>query len=501
MLFNSYLFIFIFLPFTLLGWYGLNHYKRYELAKVFLAGMSLWFYGYFNVYYLAIIITSILFNYFLSWLLTFAQANYAQANYAQANYARTKLLNRIGLFAGLIFNLGLLFYFKYYDFFIENLNLAFHADFMLKHILLPLGISFFTFQQLSFIIDRCLLRAEHYSFVNYVTFVTFFPQLVAGPIVLYKEMIPQFEDTANRKLNAHNFSQGIILFVLGLGKKILLAQTFSLDTPSTVLVILAYTFEIYFDFSGYSDMAMGLGRMFNIILPVNFNSPYLACSVKELWQRWHITLSRFFVTYVYIPLGGSKKGKMRTILNTIIIFFLSGLWHGAAWTYIAWGTMQGLLVVWDNLGIVGIRGREEKHPARFHIPAWLGWLLTFSFFNLSLFFFRSQSMAGAIQMFRNLGAFNYTGKMFEIAKTLDIPEFYVIKEALGILAPQLVGYAYLGLLLLYLGLSFFMITRKNVLEIAESGKLTSTKCWAVALVFLWCVVSLSQVSTFLYFNF
>ncbi len=508
MLFNSYLFIFIFLPFTLLGWYGLNHYKRYELAKVFLAGMSLWFYGYFNVYYLAIIITSILFNYFLSWLLTFAQANFAQAN-----YARTKLLNRIGLFAGLIFNLGLLFYFKYYDFFIENLNLAFHADFTLKHILLPLGISFFTFQQLSFIIDRCLLRAEHYSFVNYVTFVTFFPQLVAGPIVLYKEMIPQFEDTANRKLNAHNFSQGIILFVLGLGKKILLAdvlalvvnygfaQTFSLDTPSTVLVILAYTFEIYFDFSGYSDMAMGLGRMFNIILPVNFNSPYLACSVKELWQRWHITLSRFFVTYVYIPLGGSKKGKMRTILNTIIIFFLSGLWHGAAWTYIAWGTMQGLLVVWDNLGIVGIRGREEKHPARFHIPAWLGWLLTFSFFNLSLFFFRSQSMAGAIQMFRNLGAFNYTGKMFEIAKTLDIPEFYVIKEALGILAPQLVGYAYLGLLLLYLGLSFFMITRKNVLEIAESGKLTSTKCWAVALVFLWCVVSLSQVSTFLYFNF
>lgn len=242
MLFNSFLFIFIFLPLTLLGWYGLNHYKHYELAKVFLAGMSLWFYGYFNAYYLAIIIVSILINYFLSWLFTFA---------------RTKLSKRIGLFAGIGFNLGLLFYFKYYDFFIENLNLAFHTDFTLKHILLPLGISFFTFQQLSFIIDRALSRAEHYSFVNYVTFVTFFPQLVAGPIVLYKEMIPQFEDTANRRLNAHNFSQGIILFVFGLAKKILLAdvlalvvnygfaQTFSLDTPSTVLVILAYTFEIY----------------------------------------------------------------------------------------------------------------------------------------------------------------------------------------------------------------------------------------------------------------
>lgn len=498
MLFNSFLFLFIFLPLTLIGWYGLNHYKQYELAKIFLAGMSLWFYGYFNFYYLAIILVSILVNYLLSYLIGFA---------------KTKLLNRIGLLAGITFNLGLLFYFKYYDFFIENLNLAFHTDFVLKHILLPLGISFFTFQQLSFIIDRCLGRAEHYSFINYITFVTFFPQLIAGPIVLYKEMIPQFEDTSNRQFQAHNFSEGIILFVLGLGKKVLLAdvlalavnygfaQTFSLDTPSTILVILSYTFEIYFDFSGYSDMAMGLGRMFNIILPVNFNSPYRACTVKELWQRWHITLSRFFVTYVYIPLGGSKKGKIRTILNTIIIFFLSGLWHGAAWTYIAWGTMQGLLVVWDNLGIVGIKGREEKHPAKFHIPAWLGWLCTFTFFNLSLFFFRSESIAGAVQMFKNLGAWNYTGKMFEVASTLDIPEFYIIQEALSLFAPNFVGYAYLLLLLFYLVFSFFLIFRKNALEIAEEGTLSSKKCWGIVIIFVWCVISLSQVSTFLYFNF
>ncbi|MCM1252468.1 MAG: MBOAT family protein [Clostridium sp.] len=507
MLFNSFLFIFIFLPLTLLGWYGLNYCKRYELAKVFLAGMSLWFYGYFNFYYLAIILVSIAVNYLLSFLLTLADKKYA------AVPAKIKFINRAGLLFGVIFNLGLLFYFKYYDFFVENLNYALHTDFTLKHILLPLGISFFTFQQLSFIIDRALGRAEHYSFINYLTFVTFFPQLVAGPIVLYKEMIPQFEDTANRKFNAQNFSQGIILFVLGLSKKVLLAdvfalavnygfaQTFSLDTPSTILVILSYTFEIYFDFSGYSDMAMGLGRMFNIILPVNFNSPYRACCVKELWQRWHMTLSRFFITYVYIPLGGSRKGKARTIINTIIIFFLSGLWHGAAWTYIAWGTMQGLLVVWDNLGVVGIKGREEKRPAKFHIPAWLGWLCTFIFFNLSLFFFRSESMIGAVQMFRNLGALNYTGKMFEVASTLDIPEFYVIQEALGILAPGLVGYAYLALLFFYLGLSFYLMFRKNALQIAEGGKLSSKKCWAVSILFVWCIISLSQVSTFLYFNF
>ena len=508
MLFNSFLFIFIFLPLTLLGWYGLNYCKRFELAKVFLAGMSLWFYGYFNFYYLAIIIVSIAVNYLLSFLLSLANVKFTASD-----SAGIKLCNRIGLLIGITFNLGLLFYFKYYDFFVENLNYAFHADFTLKHILLPLGISFFTFQQLSFIIDRCLGRAEHYSFINYVTFVTFFPQLIAGPIVLYKEMIPQFEDTKNRSFNAQNFSQGIVLFVLGLAKKVLVAdvfalavnygfaQTFSLDTPSTILVILSYTFEIYFDFSGYSDMALGLGRMFNIMLPVNFNSPYLACSVKELWQRWHITLSRFFITYVYIPLGGSKKGKLRTILNTIIVFFLSGLWHGAAWTYIAWGTMQGLLVVWDNLGIIGIKGREEKRPAKFHIPAWFGWVCTFTFFNLSLFFFRSQSMAGALQMFRNLGALNYTGKMFEVASTLSIPEFYMLEEAFNILAPNMVRYAYLALLLFYLGFSFFLISRKNALQIAADGKMSSKKCWMVSILFVWCIISLSQVSTFLYFNF
>ncbi len=508
MLFNSFLFIFIFLPLTLLGWYGLNYCKHFELAKVFLAGMSLWFYGYFNFYYLAIILASIAVNYLLSFLLSFVNAKFTAAD-----SAKMKLCNRIGLLIGIIFNLGLLFYFKYYDFFVENLNYAFHADFTLKHILLPLGISFFTFQQLSFIIDRCLGRAEHYSFINYVTFVTFFPQLIAGPIVLYKEMIPQFEDTKNRSFNAQNFSQGIVLFVLGLAKKVLLAdvfalavnygfaQTFSLDTPSTILVILSYTFEIYFDFSGYSDMALGLGRMFNIMLPVNFNSPYLACSVKELWQRWHITLSRFFITYVYIPLGGSKKGKLRTILNTIIVFFLSGLWHGAAWTYIAWGTMQGLLVVWDNLGIVGIKGREEKRPAKFHIPAWLGWVCTFTFFNLSLFFFRSQSMVGALQMFKNLGALNYTGKMFDVASTLSIPEFYIIEEAISILAPGMVRYVCLALLLFYLGFSFFLISRKNALQIATDGKMSSKKCWMVSILFVWCIISLSQVSTFLYFNF
>lgn len=498
MLFNSYIFIFLFLPLTLIGWYILNHFKAYEPAKLFLAGMSLWFYGYFNPYYLAVIVVSILGNYFLSYLMRFSH---------------TKLTARLGLAVGILLNLGFLFYFKYYDFFFENINFIFQTDFNLKHILLPLGISFFTFQQLSFIVDRCTGKAEHYSFINYLTFVTFFPQLIAGPIVLYKEMMPQFEDKSNRKFHPDNFAKGIVLFTLGLGKKVLLAdvlalpvnygfeQTAFLDTPTTLLIILAYTFEIYFDFSGYSDMAMGLGKMFNIELPVNFNSPYKACSVKELWQRWHMTLSRFFIQYVYIPLGGSRKGKGRTIFNTFMVFFLSGLWHGANWTYVAWGTMQGILVIWDNLGIVGVEGSKEKVPARFHIPRWLGWLFTFGFFNLSLFFFRSDSMTDAFQMFKNIFAFKNTGYLYKVAAKLDIPEFYLFKQVINLAAPELLTYAYLAVFILLLAVSGFILTRKNAMQIVSERPLDKKLCFFVVVIFVWSVISFSQVSTFIYFNF
>ena len=514
MLFNSYIFIFIFLPIALIGWYGLNRLGKYKTASLFLAGMSLWFYGYFNASYLAVILCSIGLNYYLSFLLTkLPNSEPTQAADPTAHKAPLPLLNRIGLLAGLVLNLSILFYFKYYDFFIENINLAFHTDFTLNHILLPLGISFFTFQQMSFIIDRALGRCEHYDFINYLTFVTFFPQLIAGPIVLYKEMIPQFEDLSRRRFDSASFARGIYLFVLGLSKKVLLAdtfalmanygfaQTFSLDAVSTIFVILSYTFELYFDFSGYSDMAIGLGRMFHIELPLNFDSPYRSCSIKEFWQRWHITLSRFFITYVYIPLGGSRRGKARMLLNTFLVFLLSGLWHGAAWTYVAWGAMQGLLVVWDNLRIVGIRGREEKRPSRFHIPAWLGWIFTFTLFNLSLFFFRSEGILPAIQLFKNLSHLRFSGKLFEVAAQLDISEVYVIRQVLDLAAPSAAGYLYLIVMLVLFALAFFLVFRKNAYERATYNELTSKSCWGICILFVWCVISLSQVSTFLYFNF
>lgn len=377
MLFNSYIFIFIFLPAVLIGWYGLNKLQKYELAKVFLTGMSLWFYGYFNTYYLFIIIASILINYLISYLLTFC---------------KTRRANQFGLFAGVAANLAILFYFKYYDFFIENINYVFRADFNLKHILLPLGISFFTFQQLSFIIDRCTGKTEHYSFINYAAFVTFFPQLIAGPIVLYKEIIPQFDDLSRRNFDISSFARGISLFVIGLSKKVLLAdvlalvtnfgfeQTYFLDSPSTLLVILSYTFQIYFDFSGYSDMATGLGKMLGFEFKKNFFYPYVSTSITEFWRRWHISLSTWFRDYVYIPLGGNRVSKRTHVRNIMVVWMLTGLWHGAAWNFVIWGVYYGILLLIEKYILADVL---EKIPAAVrHIYClalvMIGWVFFFS---------------------------------------------------------------------------------------------------------------------------
>lgn len=254
---------------------------------------------------------------------------------------------------GLIFNLGLLGYFKYMDFFIENVNLIFKTDFTLRNILLPLGISFFTFQQISFITDVYKARGGiTYSFLEYAVYVTYFPQLVAGPIVTHDMLVPQLQDENRKHINFDYMSKGIALFTLGLAKKVLFADIFGnyvnlayrdvygLNTLTAFFAMLAYTFQIYFDFSGYSDMAIGLGWMMNIDLPVNFDSPYKALSVTEFWRRWHMTLTAFFTKYVYIPLGGNRKGTIRTYINIFIVFLFSGLWHGAGWTFVLWGVMK-----------------------------------------------------------------------------------------------------------------------------------------------------------------
>ncbi|MDE6127640.1 MAG: hypothetical protein K2G16_00400 [Lachnospiraceae bacterium] len=309
------------------------------MAQCFLIAMSLWFYAYFNVNYLAVILLSCAANYLFSLLLT---------------RSKEPAFHRAVLIAGCIVNIGILGVFKYYNFFVENLNTVFRTGFTCRHILLPLGISFFTFQQLSFVIDRCKGKAPHYSLPDYLNFVTFFPQLTAGPIVLHSEIVPQFQDLTKRRFAMNDFAQGICCFVFGLSKKVLLADTLAgavnygfseiakLDTPAAVMVAVSFALELYFDFSGYCDMAIGIGRMFRIRIPDNFNAPYKSASVKEFWKRWHMTLGRFFTQYVYIPLGGSRKGTLRTIRNTMIVFLLSGLWHGADWSFVLWGFLHGV---------------------------------------------------------------------------------------------------------------------------------------------------------------
>lgn len=309
MLFNSYIFVLLFLPLAVIGYYTINRFKKYALAEVYLIGMSLWFYGYFNTSYLTIIVVSILVNFTLATLMH-----------------KKERLKKLLVIIGVVGNIGVLFYYKYMGFFVQNINMIFKQDFEITNILLPLGISFFTFQQLSYIIDSYTGKSPMYNLREYALFVTFFPQLIAGPIVLHNETIPQFRNESKKKFNADNFAQGSMAFSLGMGKKVLIADYLGvianvgyanvdkLTSTDAVIVMLAYTFQIYFDFSGYCDIATGIGKMFNIDMPMNFNSPYKALTITDFWKRWHITLTRFLRTYVYFPLGGNRKGDRKSVV-------------------------------------------------------------------------------------------------------------------------------------------------------------------------------------------
>ena len=298
--FNSFTFILVFLPVLMIGWHALNRLQKYTVADVVLIIMSLYFYYTFGVNFLIILSVSIGVNYALSAVLKKIDSR----NTTDSNIHK-KLIKIIGV----LFNLGLLFYFKYLGFFADNLNVVFKTGLTVDKIIMPIGISFFTFGQISYIVDRANGEAPHYSFVEYTLYTAYFPKLIQGPIAFHKEMIDQFRDKSLRTYDSVKFSAGIISFVLGLSKKVILAdvlskivnygfeQTYYLDTLTVIAVMLAYTFQIYFDFSGYCDMANGISLMLGYRLPTNFNSPYKAASAKELWQRWHMTLSRFLPNF------------------------------------------------------------------------------------------------------------------------------------------------------------------------------------------------------------
>ena len=397
MLFNSYEFIFFFVPVVVFVFYFFGNRGREQLAICWLVLVSLFFYGWWNPVYLSLIVGSIVFNYTVG------------AAIARNKFGYGKAL----LIFGVAVNLGLLGYFKYMNFFVDNINAAFDTDIFLAPIVLPLAISFFTFQQISYLADARLGIAKEYNFLHYCLFVTFFPQLIAGPIVHHGEMLPQFEKKSVYKFNPENISVGLTIFIMGLFKKVVLADGVAVyaspvfaaadaGDPLTFIQawggILAYTLQIYFDFSGYSDMAIGLARMFGILLPLNFNSPYKATNIIDFWRRWHMTLSRFLRDYVYIPLGGNRKGRYRRHVNLMAVMMIGGLWHGAGWTFVIWGMLHGCYLVVNHLW-AKIRGAIVSERISQSL-AWtmLARVMTLLAVMVAWAFFRAESVGGALNI-------------------------------------------------------------------------------------------------------
>lgn len=412
MIFSSYEFIFVFLPIVLGIFYLLKKFNHINYAKIFLVLASLFFYAFWKVEYVFILLFSMFVNYNLANILL-------------------KTNSRGGvLWLGVIFNLVLLGFFKYTDFLLENFN-AFsklaNLDFNipLSHIILPLAISFFTFQQIAFLVDcykkeniQDLKDKNTYkiNIIDYSLFITFFPQLIAGPIVHHKEMMPQFHSILNDKtfINWENMAKGLFIFSIGLFKKIYIADSFAkwanagfnivendgfLNIITAWFVSFSYTFQLYFDFSGYCDMAIGLGLFFGIKLPINFNSPYKALNIADFWRRWHITLGRFLKTYIYIPLGGNKVSKIINLRNLFIVAFISGFWHGAGWGFIIWGSLHGIAMVFHRIYDFFTKNSEFKENITYKIFAWF---ITFNFINITWIFFRSENLQGAINLLKSM---------------------------------------------------------------------------------------------------
>lgn len=490
MIFSSWQFIFLFLPICFLGYFSLLRFRYFVGARLCLVLSSLFFYGYWSTDYLIIILSSLLFNYALGTTLS--------QSISYSNKANRKVCLSIGV----IFNILLLAYFKYANFIIDNINDVTSLRFDLSDIILPLAISFFTFQQIAYLVDSYKGETSKYDLLNYMLFVTFFPQLIAGPIVHHKEMMSQFNSKWNLLPKQKNIAIGLVLFSLGLFKKLALADTFSiwadkgfttyfdLNFYESWVTSLSYTFQLYFDFSGYCDMAMGIALLFNIKLPLNFNSPYKSLDIQDFWRRWHITLGRFLRDYIYIPLGGSRNSEIGTYSNLFVTFLIGGIWHGASWMFVIWGALHGIALIvhriWKSLGG--------------NLPRQFAWFLTFCFINLTWVFFRAENITVAITILKSMFDFSTLQLYILDIKTENL-------AWLGSNIDWLNKYLPLGLLsnilpFIMICVAFYIISKNNAVQISQSP-LTKTKISFVALLFSLSVYLMmtSSSSVFLYFNF
>ncbi len=474
MLFNSLEFLLIFLPIVFCGYYLLSKVNLKKFTNLWLLIASLYFYSYYKIEFLPIILISIVFNYIFGYFII-----------KQENLKIKKLI----LIVAVIGNLSLLCYYKYFNFLIDTLNSFNFTHFDMMKLMLPLGISFFTFQQISYLTDAYKGEVKHTNFIDYSLFVSFFPQLIAGPICTYKELIPQFEDYSKKVINKENIRRGLFFITIGLFKKVLLADNFTdfiqdviqQEAMTEFYTTWAFAFSIamqgYFDFSGYCDMAIGLGALFNIELPINFDSPYKSKDISDYWRRWHITMGRFLKYNVYIPMGGSRRGELRTYWNLFFVFLVTGIWHGANWCCIFYGVINGILVsinkLWKKTNII----INDKLAVFITFMTMVTIAPLVMLKHIHQYFLAIKSMFGINTAFIpfSIDDFNliFSNSQLKLNVILFVVSFLIIFGC------------------------------KNTNEVAPSYVHSKNQIWTVILVVLFtvCALSITKRSEFIYFNF
>jgi alginate O-acetyltransferase complex protein AlgI len=519
LLFNSYEFIFLFFPLSVFGFFVCARLFSLNTALGFLVFASLGFYAYWNPAYLILLLFSIGFNFVIGQVL------------CRENYWRRRSV----FVFGIVVNMGLLAYYKYANFFVDNLNAVFGLHWELGTIFLPLAISFFTFQQISYLVDAWQGKTHEYNFLHYALFVCFFPQLIAGPIVHHRDIIPQFMRAENLAPRWSNFAVGISIFSIGLFKKTVIADSLSkyvgpvydagalgsdIDFFRAWGSSLAYTFQLYFDFSGYSDMAVGAARVFGVRLPVNFFSPYKATSIIEFWRRWHMTLSQFLRDYLYIALGGNRKGPYRRYVNLFLTMLLGGLWHGAGWPFVVWGGLHGGYLM-INHGWRNIMARCGWDFSQRIVYRAFAWSVTFIAVVFSWVYFRAPTLEQGNQIaFAMLGLSGFEvpagilarlGETGEQLSALGVVPGYgggavlvsnylwiVLAAFIALVLPNVAQIFYPHDPVLYENNSVFRNIRRSRLLRWDYNKRWAL---AVALAGLAGILTLQQVSEFLYFQF
>lgn len=494
MLFNSNEFLFLLLPITLFLYFIVRR-KSIELSNVLLVICSLVFYGWWNIKYLPLIVVSIIVNYLLG------------SSILKISSPRAKKLT---LIIGIVSNIVVLCFFKYLDFFSSTMNNIFHTELQLLNLLLPLAISFFTFQQIEYLVDCYKGDVSNNKIINYTVFVTFFPHLIAGPITSHKMMMPQFDKSGNERPIIANILMGLFIFSIGLFKKVVIADYFalwanqgfsdvgSLGITQAWVTSLSYTFQLYFDFSGYSDMAIGIALLFNIVLPQNFNSPYKALSISDFWRRWHMTLSRLLRIYIYFPLGGSRKGIIRTCINLFITFLVCGIWHGAGWTFICWGIFHGMGLILHRIW--------SQFNIKLHFI--IGWFLTFNFVNIGWVIFRADSLQDARRVVLTMFGYYGVDEQLPYDQYLNTLINFLKHPNLNSLSDLVIDYPPAIFVLVMLIIAFII-----VLSLSTSNLITQ-RYWEKRNAIVFCMLSAVMFSAsliimqiaqgetqFLYFNF